>query len=326
MRDGRPLRFLTVTIVGWVGLRAAMLVPGAEPLEPLMRALAPPLVAQIFLPEAAAFARPTPFLHVAPLTRVPRAEAPVAPPESPPESPPMTGGPVAVAAPRSMPGILTAPLRPTPIAAGPGRLAGSAWLLARGGAGGTVSGGQLGASQAGVRLTYALGHGRRVAIAARLATPLSGTGKEAAIGLEWKPTRLPFRLIAEQRFVLDGGRGGPTIGVIGGYGPAEILPGVRIEAYGQAGAIARDGVEGFIDTAARLTHPTARIGHARLDLGLGAWGSAQRGAARFDLGPTAGLALPVAGRNLRLALDWRQRLAGAAHPGSGPAFTIGSDF
>ena len=116
------------------------------------------------------------------------------------------------------------------------------------------------------------------------------------------------------------------MGIIGGYGPAAIAPGVRIEAYGQAGAIARDGIEAFVDAAARLTHPTARIGRARLDLGVGAWGSAQRGAARFDLGPTAGLAVPMAGRNLRLALDWRERVAGGARPGSGPAFTIGSDF
>ncbi|WP_204317143.1 hypothetical protein, partial [Klebsiella aerogenes] len=29
---------------------------------------------------------------------------------------------------------------------------------------------------------------------------------------------------------------------------------------------------------------------------------------------------------LRIALDWRQRVAGEARPGSGPALTLGADF
>ena len=183
------------------------------------------------------------------------------------------------------------------------RLSVSSWLLARGGASGTVSGGQLGASQAGVRVVYAIGPSQRLGLTARLAAPLEGRGREAALGIEWRPTRGPVRLIAEQRFVLDGGRGGPTVGVIAGYGPAEIAPGTRIETYGQAGAIMRDGVEGFVDGAARLTHGVAERGRLRLDAGVGAWVSAQRGAARGDLGPSLGLALPLGRRSVRLALD-----------------------
>jgi hypothetical protein len=202
----------------------------------------------------------------------------------------------------------------------------SGWLLARGGASGTVSGGQLGASQAGVRAVYGIDPSRRLGLTARLAAPLEGRGREAALGIEWRPTRWPVRLIAEQRFVLDGGRGGPTVGVIAGYGPAEIAPGARIETYGQAGAIVRDGVEGFVDAAARLTHGVAERGRLRLDAGVGAWVSAQRGAARGDLGPSLGLALPLGRRSVRLALDWRQRIAGTARPGSGPALSVGSDF
>jgi hypothetical protein len=202
----------------------------------------------------------------------------------------------------------------------------SGWLLARGGASGTVSGGQLGASQAGVRAVYGIDPSRRLGLTARLAAPLEGRGREAALGIEWRPTRWPVRLIAEQRFVLDGGRGGPTVGVIAGYGPAEIAPGARIETYGQAGAIVRDGVEGFVDAAARLTHGVAERGRLRLDAGVGAWVSAQRGAARGDLGPSLGVALPLGRRSVRLALDWRQRIAGTARPGSGPALSVGSDF
>jgi hypothetical protein len=202
----------------------------------------------------------------------------------------------------------------------------SSWLLARGGASGTVSGGQLGASQAGVRAVYGIDPSRRLGLTARLAAPFKGRGREAALGIEWRPTRWPVRLIAEQRFVLDGGRGGPTVGVIAGYGPAEIAPGARIETYGQAGAIMRDGVEGFVDGAARVTHGVAERGRLRLDAGVGAWVSAQRGATRGDLGPSLGLAAPLGRRSVRLALDWRQRIAGTARPGSGPALSVGSDF
>ena len=202
----------------------------------------------------------------------------------------------------------------------------SGWLLARGGASGTVSGGQLGASQAGVRAVYGIDPSRRLGLTARLAAPFKGRGREAALGIEWRPTRWPVRLIAEQRFVLDGGRGGPTVGVIAGYGPAEIAPGARIETYGQAGAIVRDGVEGFVDAAARLPHGVAERGRLRLDAGVGAWVSAQRGATRGDVGPSLGLAAPLGRRSVRLALDWRQRIAGTARPGSGPALSVGSDF
>jgi hypothetical protein len=224
------------------------------------------------------------------------------------------------------PADLPPPVAPPPIARARSRLAGSVWLVARGGASATLLGGQLGASQAGARLTYALGAARRVAIAARVATPLSGRGREAAIGLDWQPTAMPVHLIAEQRFALDGGRGGPTVGVIGGAGPTEVVRGVTVEGYAQAGAIARDRIDGFIDGSLRVTTRLGERAGTRIDLGLGAWGGAQRGAARLDVGPTLGLVLPVGPRRLRLAADWRQRVAGDARPGSGPAISIGSDF
>ncbi|WP_243649986.1 MULTISPECIES: hypothetical protein [unclassified Sphingomonas] len=222
--------------------------------------------------------------------------------------------------------LVLSPVAPPMVANGPSRLSGSAWLLARGGPAGTVSGGQLGASQGGLRLAYALGSQRKVALVARVATPLKGAGREAALGIEWQPTRFPVRLVAEQRFALDGGRGGATIGVIAGYGPAEVAPGIRLEAYGQAGGIARDGIEGFVDASARLTYPLGKLAGATIDIGVGAWGSAQRDAERFDIGPSLVAALPVARKTIRLTLDWRERIAGGARPGSGPALSIGSDF
>ena len=220
---------------------------------------------------------------------------------------------------------LPPPLLPASLASARSRWAASAWLIARGGAQQTLLGGQLGASQGGVRATYTLDQGRRIALAGRLATPLRGRGAEAAIGLDWQPTRAPIHLVAEQRLSLDGGRGGPTLEVIGGFGPVDLGAGLRAEGYGQAGAIARDGLQTFADGAVRITHPLTR-GRLRLDLGAGAWGGAQPGTARLDIGPSLGMSIPLAGKSIRLTLDWRERIAGAASPGSGPALSIGSDF
>lgn len=210
-----------------------------------------------------------------------------------------------------------------------GRISGSAWTIVRGaGAASGLNTSQLGGSQAGARLAYAIGSGR-LAVVGRIATPLSGVGREAALGAEVRMAGGAVRLFAERRFALGGGRGGTSAGVISGLDRPVVL-GARVQAYGQAGAIARDAeagrAEGFIDAAARLTRPVASVGGLRLDLGVGGWGGAQRGAARVDFGPTLGVAVPVAGRTLRLSVDWRQRVVGRARPGSGPALSVGTDF
>lgn len=165
-----------------------------------------------------------------------------------------------------------------------------------------------------------------MALAARASAPLQGRGRELALGIDWQPTRLPLHVIAEHRIALDGGKGGPAVMVIGGVDPVPIVAGFRLEAYGQAGAIARGRIEPFVDGAVRVTRPVAHIGAARIDLGVGSWGGVQRDAARLDIGPSVAVVVPVAARNVRLTLDWRQRIAGNARPGSGPALTIGSDF
>ncbi len=348
MTGGRPLRFLAMTLGGWTMIRIAVLLtdedplPGGGVIPAVIRILVPDAVSAVLAPSDTR--RPGP----AKPARASRAEPFVAPHPFGPARAPI----LPVSSERQIDRGLAAPLLrllarapspPSPSADSPqqtvpllfapparirdaSRLNGSAWLLARGGPAGTLSGGQLGASQGGIRLTYALGKRRRFALAARLAAPLQGKGREAALGVEWQPTALPVRLIAEQRFVLDGGRGGQTLGLIAGYGPADIAPGVRIEAYGQAGVIARDGIEKFVDASARITHPLGHAAGARIDIGLGIWGSAQRSAERFDIGPTLIVGIPIAGKSLRVTLDWRERVAGAARPGSGPAISIGSDF
>ncbi|KQT35389.1 hypothetical protein ASG29_01900 [Sphingomonas sp. Leaf412] len=206
---------------------------------------------------------------------------------------------------------------------GRSRWSGSGWAILRdaGGAGGVATP-QLGGSQAGLRLAYALDDAGRLALAGRIAAAIGTRQQDAAIGIEWRPTRLPIRLIAERRIGIAGARGGTGAGIVGGVAAARLPLGLTLDGYAQAGAIVRDRIEGYADGAMRAAGAVTPA----LDLGIGAWGAAQRGAARLDAGPSLGLALPVARRRLRVSLDWRHRIAGDARPGSGPALSIGTDF
>ncbi|WP_298671249.1 hypothetical protein [uncultured Sphingomonas sp.] len=337
--ESRPLRFVMVIVGGWIGVRVALLWPAYDPAAVLMAASS-----------AAPVSRPARAEPPSPAfggsidggsRRGPVRARATMPRLSPPH-------PIADASEQAVPLIVPArfvaavetgratpttaqfPIgAPLPVERGPvatrARLAGSAWLIARGAGPAAPFTPQLGGSQAGARLTYALGDSRRVAIAARLSSALAMRQREAAIGLDWQPTALPVHLFAEQRVALAGGRGGPAIGVIAGLPSTRIAAGFSLDGYGQAGAIGRNGGEGFVDAAAHVTRPVAAIGKARIELGLGAWGGAQRGAARLDIGPSASVAVPAI-VPLRITLDWRQRIAGDATPSSGPALSIGADF
>lgn len=330
---GRPLRFLALVAVGWVGVRVAMLwpqtgsLPGAiEALVPVAQADAPVIVASVLpgmeetIAAPARLRRTTMRAALSSATLAPMTAADLAPVQMPLLGLLQYGRPEFRAVPIA---ALPEAAQPVALAPSPGRWSASAWMVARPGTGlGAAPGaGQIGGSQAGLRLAYMLLPEKRVAAFARVSAPLQGKGAEGAVGLEWQPTRAPIRLVAEQRFGLDGTRGGTGLGVIAGIDmpvPADF----RLEAYGQAGAIRRARIEPYADGAARATRIVAEGGGMRLSLGAGAWGAAQRDARRLDIGPSAMLGV----RNLRLALDWRQRVAGDARPGSGPALTIGGDF
>ncbi len=223
------------------------------------------------------------------------------------------------------PGALPRPAPPAllPRTAQPSRWSASAWLLTRHGA--STGGSMLGGDQAGMRIAYHPGSGR-IALFARLTTPLAGRGSEAAAGIEWQPTTAPVRIIAEYRAGLDDVPGGPAVGVVAGVYAVPLPLDFSLEAYGQAGAVMRTRIDPFADGALRVTRQVATAGRARLDLGAGAWGAAQRGAVRFDIGPSAVASVPVGDNALRVAIDWRERVAGDARPGSGPALSLGTDF
>jgi hypothetical protein len=67
----------------------------------------------------------------------------------------------------------------------------------------------------------------------------------------------------------------------------------------------------------RVEQVVSRLGAANLRVGVGAWGGAQNGVNRLDVGP---LRLSWFGGHTgaRLAVDWRVRVEGNAQPTSGP--------
>lgn len=331
---GRPLRFIGLLGGGWVMLRVTLAMHGGASLVDAARGVLPLPVAAQALPftilNPGSPPPPPPIMTVGqstpskpPQTEILQPPAPLPSPrgarprqdEAPAGPPlPITGDPLSVA---RLPDV-----RPRKS----GRISVSSWLIARpgGGAGAGTFAPQLGGSQAGVRIDYALT--KAIAATARVTTPARGIGRELALGVAWRPAGVPLRVVVEQRIALDAGRGGPSIGVSGGVSALPLPANFRLEGYAQAGVIVRDGVERFADGSARATRMLSEGRGVDLDIGLGAWGGAQRDAARLDIGPSLGARVPIAGQRLRIALDWRQRIAGDAQPGSGPALSMGLDF
>jgi hypothetical protein len=343
------LRFLGVFVVGWIGVRVAMLWPMVEELPD---AIALADVRPVARPErvqrpsdAAASLRKEAFraglvsAGSSPAVSGPIVTRRLVRPGSYVEGPVSAMSPIAWPVPEGhlvLPQMVTvaefAPvsLWPSPLStatAGADRVSASAWLVARPGTGlgAAPGGGQIGGSQAGARVVALLSRRQHVVAFGRVSAPLRDSGSEAALGVEWQPTPMPVRVGIERRVPLNGGRGGTGIGMVGGYDSSGRW-GLEVASYAQAGIVLRERSEPYADGALRVTHGVARNGKLRLSLGVGSWGAAQRDAQRLDVGPSAVLSLPVAGQPIRIALDWRQRVAGGARPGSGPALSMGGDF
>lgn len=326
--SGRPIRFLGGVLALWTLGRIAFLLP-AQPEEvlaglmPKAKAAAPIRVArsaQTALADPArvrqtSLSRAVPDVaHASPIERKLPAQ-PVPPPPSEPDA-------AAENVMTAFPSDRVIPTLPR-IARPPDRWSTSVWAIARRGGGALLPGGQLGGSQAGMRVLRRIDRKGDLAASVRLSTPWDGIGREAALGLDWKPVPgVPVRLIVEHRLPLDDGQSGTAVFAVTGFGPQAIAPRVTLTAYAQAGAVARDRVEPFADGAVRAVAALTPV----IDLGLGAWGGAQRDAQRLDVGPTLGIAVPLAERRVRLSLDWRHRVAGRAAPNSGPAITLAGDF
>lgn len=215
-------------------------------------------------------------------------------------------------------------LVPAPALASPSRRwSVSAWMLVRRDRGGSAlaPGGTLGGSQAGARISYQLSGG--LALSARASLPLRrAAAAEAAAGLDWRPVAsLPLNILAERRQALGGeGRSAFALTLYGGGG-LKLPHGLRLDGYGQAGMVGTKARDLFVDGAVRVSAPVGP-----LEVGVGARGAAQPGAARLDAGPGLAWRLPLRGAAVRIEADWRFRIAGAAAPGSGPALTLVTEF
>jgi len=221
------------------------------------------------------------------------------------------------------------------MAAGSRRWSADGWLLLRRDSDSPFLSGRpaYGRSQVGAVLRYRLAaaSGHRPQAYARAGRALSRAREtEVAAGLSVRPVPgVPLRVAGEVR-AFDGAAGRelrPAAFAVTELPPARLPLGLTAEAYAQGGYVAGDNATAFADGQVRVEGIVARLGKAaELRAGAAAWGGAQKGASRVDIGPSAALTFRIGATRSRLAVDYRLRVAGRAEPGSGPALTFSAGF
>jgi hypothetical protein len=360
----RPsLRFLLLAVFGWAGLRAATLgaLPGAElfridPSEAKPPPLIPtqfPAIAPIAAADTASVAPAmaygqAPLLAAAPRTIAVPVYLPAAPQSQPTTlvdtlrepraqfysaDPVLDEWPLSRLASMSYPAqqsTVVTPAQSLPEAlkrSGIDRVQLTAWALLRSQSAGTAgteplaSGGSLGASQAGARLTY--NFTRQIAASFRTSSDVGRRGGEVAAGLRVQPVAgIPLWIDAERRQrvgTFGGGRSAFALFFEAGLYDRPMPLHFLLDTYLQGGVVGARSRDKFIDGALTLTRPV----YKQFSAGVGVWGGAQPGVYRLDAGPRVTMKVRD---NIRVHFDWRQRLAGKALPGSGPAVTLATDF
>ncbi len=210
------------------------------------------------------------------------------------------------------------------------------WVYLRQGATSSSAPGLLspvyGASQAGAVLRHRLAprSNLRPEAYARFTSALAGPeDRELAVGLAARPLNgVPVAAQAELRARMANGRTEfrPAAMLVSEVAPLDLPAGLRAEVYAQGGYVGGRFATPFADGQARMTREVAAFDLGELRAGAGAWGGAQRGAARLDIGPSASVDMRLGDSPARLALDYRLRVAGDAEPGSGVAVTLSSGF
>ena len=184
-----------------------------------------------------------------------------------------------------------------------------------------ASGGTLGASQAGARLSY--NFTRQVAATFRSTSEVGRRGGELAAGVRIQPVRgIPLWFDAERRQRIGrygGGRSAFALFFEGGVYDRPMPYRFLLDTYLQGGVVGFHSRDGFVDGGLTLTRPV----YKNFSAGFGVWGGAQPGIYRVDAGPRVTMRVR---NNVRVHFDYRQRLAGNASPGSGPAVTLAGDF
>ena len=354
----RPsLRFLGFALVGWAAVRAATLgalpgaelfsverseaktapivptqfpeiapIPAASPVEtmPYQQAMYPqPIFVPVYYgPRSAPAPRPPKLTPILPI-QGPQFYSPV---------PQLDEWPLSRIAASSRPArsqttISMQTTAPAVLAERLDRVQLTMWALLRGQQGqlsaqpSLASGGTLGGSQAGMRLFY--NFSPQIAAVLRSSSDVGRRGGEAALGVRVQPLRsLPVWITAERRQALGkygGGRNAFAIFAETGVYGRPLPWGFSLDGYAQAGIVNFRSRDLFADGGFTVTRPIFK----NFSGGFGVWGGIQPHLYRVDAGPR--LTMQVR-RNLRVHFDWRQRLAGNAAPGSGPAVTLAGDF
>jgi len=242
--------------------------------------------------------------------------------------PPLSAWPAAGFVGVSRPAAQSTPAAPgAPLQPRLDRLQLTSWALLRSqqagiaGSRSLASGGQLGASQAGLRVTYNID--RLVALTGRLSSEVGRRGGEVAGGIRVHPlASIPVWLTAERRQMIGGDGGGRNAFAFfaeAGLYERPLPWSFSLDAYLQGGVVGLRSRDLFVDGGASVSRPVYR----NFSAGFGVWGGAQPGLYRVDAGPRVTMRVR---KNLKVHVDWRQRLAGNARPGSGPALTLAGDF
>jgi hypothetical protein len=217
---------------------------------------------------------------------------------------------------------------------GPSRWSADGWLFLRQDTTTPILSGRpsYGRSQAGAVVRYRLASESALQPQAylRASTALAGPREqEIAAGVAARPlAAVPLRLAVEARIdeTARGARLRPAVFAVTEFPPLRLPLGARAELYAQGGYVGGDYATAFVDGQARVERPLARIGEAELTAGAGAWGGAQKGAARLDIGPTAAVSFRLGDARGRVAADYRFRVAGEAEPSGGPSLTLSAGF
>ncbi|MFM9936454.1 MAG: hypothetical protein ACKVOL_09675 [Novosphingobium sp.] len=221
------------------------------------------------------------------------------------------------------------------------RWSADAWALVRGGRSApalATGAAAYGGSQMGAVLRYNLAPSSpiRPQIYVRATAALATTVREpeGALGFVLRPVRrLPLAVMGEVRVQAGSGpaRVRPVIMAVSELAPLRLPLGSEAEVYAQAGWAGGSFPTAFYDAAAVVERGVAEpVRGFALRAGGGLWTGGQTGAARLDIGPRIELrtmaGAPGRRIGMRLAFDWRFRVAGRAEPGSGPAVTLSTGF
>lgn len=213
------------------------------------------------------------------------------------------------------------------------------WLVWRSGASPLIAGGaaapSYGGSQAGAVLRYALApqSSLRPQAYVRGASALGQQAERqlaAGLAIRLIPA-LPVTLHGEARLTdrASGSEIRPAAFLSGGVDGVPAAGGaLMLRGYAQGGYVGGRDATFFADGSFHLERALTRDrnGDRQVLVGGGAWGGAQQGAARLDLGPSASLRFKLGDGAARVSADYRLRVAGNAEPASGAALTLSAGF